>query len=317
MTYSKFPLLKKIKDENLTLEKQKKEFDKEKIFKSYSSGFGLKSIIGSSYKSTDKNDFQKLVKRMRFARKSGYPIFFSIGSEVIDKGLSPLIIDLMHRGWISAISVDEDFLIKDFELSLSGNFIDYRNTEKGRFAGCGIAEETGLFLNIAFKEGNRKGTGAGEAVGEYLEGAKFKFNKYSIIANGYRLNIPVILHSTIGTNKLHYHKNFDGGIFGNLLDRDFIMYSSIMSKLINNGIYISINMDKNGLNILTNSIGFCMESGFRIKKFSICTLGEIEDCSVKRGMEDMNSSNEISVLCTGGDSDLILPILTLALLEQA
>jgi len=316
MTYSKFPQLKKIKDESLTLEKHKTEFDEVEIFKSYSYGSRLKSIIRSNYKSIKKSDFQELIARIRFARKGGYPIFFSLGSEIIDKGLSPLIIDLMHRGWISAISVNEDFLIKDFELSLSGKFIDYKNIIEGKLIGQGIAEETGLFLNIAFKEGNKKGRGAGEAVGEYLEGAKFKFNKYSIVATGYRLNIPITLHSTIGTNRLHYHPKFEGGIFGSLLDTDFIMYSSILSKLVNNGVFISINMDKNGLKILTNSIGLCIKNGSLIKSLSIGITGEIDGFSVKREIEELKSLNEISILRINGDPDLILPVLTIALLEQ-
>ncbi|MCK5222506.1 MAG: hypothetical protein KAR14_13050, partial [Candidatus Aminicenantes bacterium] len=249
-------------------------------------------------------------------RKGGFPILFSLSPDIIPSGLSPLFIDLMHRGWVSAVSINEDFLIRDFEVSLSGKFIDYKNSFIHNRSISGLAEETGIFLNIAFKEGDRKEIGAGEAVGEYLASSKFKFNEYSIIANGYKLNIPIVIHSLPGSSKLHYHSNFEGKIFGSILDRDFILYSSIVSSIGQNGVYVAMNINRNGLDILINSLGFIYDNGTPFKNITIGITGETEDSSVKSDIDKMEQSENISIYRIKGNPDLLLPIIASLLLEE-
>lgn len=316
MTYSKFPLLKKKRSENTTLENFKQNNNLDKFLKSHRPVSGLKSILNSYNSSTGNNDLKELMKKIDFARKGGNPILFSLNADIIEYGLSSLIIDLMQRGWISAISISEDFLIKDFELSLSGKFIKYKNSFIHDKNIEGLAEETGLFLNIAFKEGEKKERGAGEAVGEYLSSSKFEYNKYSILANSYRLNIPVTLHSVPGTNKLHYHPNFEGKIYGTLLDRDFILYSSIISNLTDKGVVVIMGINRVVLDILINSLGFCNENGTEFQNISIGITGDIEDISVQRDLDKMSSSKNINIHRIKGNQDLLLPLISSLLLEE-
>lgn len=315
MTYSKFPLLKKRKSENVTLDKFESDFESEKILKPHMPETGLKSILNSYNSSKGRNDLKELIKKVEFARKGGFPILFSLSPDIITNGLSPIFIDLMQRGWVSAVSIDENFLISDFEVSLAGKFIDYKNSFLHNRDIDGISEEAGIFLNIAFKEGDRKEKGAGEAVGEYLTSAKFKFNEYSIIANGYKLNIPIILHSLPGASKLHYHPNFEGKVFGSILDRDFILYSSIVSCLRKNGVYIAMNLNRNSLDILINSLGFSYDSGTQFENMAIGILGEIEDSSVKSDLDIIANSENFSVYHIDGNTDPLLPIIASLLLE--
>ncbi len=316
MTYSKFPLLKKKKSETITLENFKQNIDPDKFFKAHRQVSGLKSILNSYNSSAEINDLRELLKKIDYARKGGNPILFSLNADIIEYGLSPLIIDLMQRGWISAISIDEEFLIKDFEFSLSGKFIKYKNSFLHDQKIEGFAEETGLFLNIAFKEGEKKDKGAGEAVGEYLSSSKFEYNEHSILANSYRLNIPVTLHAVPGSSKLHYHPNFKGEIYGTLLDRDFILYASILSNLTDNGVIVAMDISRVGLDILINSLGFCYESGIEFKKISIGITGDIEDISVQRDIEKMSSLENIIIHRIKGSQDLLLPLISSLLLEE-
>ena len=316
MTYSKFPLLKKIKSERTTLENFKQDLDKEKFLKSHRPASGLKSILNSYNSSSEINDLRQLMKKIDFARKGGNPILFSLNADIIEYGLSPLIIDLMQRGWISAISIDEEFLLRDFELSLSGKFIKYKNSFIHNNKIAGLAEETGLFLNIAFKEGEKKERGAGEAVGEYLSSSKFEYNEYGILANSYRLNIPVTLHSVPGSSKLHYHPSFNGKIYGSLIDRDFILFASIISNLTDKGVIVVLDINRVGLDILINSLGFCSESGSEFEKISIGITGDIEDISVQRDIDKMSSMGNIIIHRIKGSQDLLLPLISSLLLEE-
>ncbi len=316
MTYSKFTLLKKIRSEKLSLENFKSEINFAKFQKPYIRKSNLRSILDFYNISSERNELKELIKKVEFARKGGYPIFFSLSPRILSNGLSPLIINLMQSGWVSAISINDEFLIKDFEIALAGKFIDYKKNFMDGEKITGIAEETGLFLNIAFKEGDKKGKGAGEAVGDYLNSAKFKFNEHSIIANAYKLNIPVTLHSLPGSSKLHYHPNYDGRIFGNLLDRDFILFSSIIAGICGNGVFISTSIDRKEMDILINSLEFCLENGIVLNNMSIGLTGKIEESSVNKDMEKMKSYKNISIYRILGEPELLLPIISSLLLDK-
>ena len=164
-------------------------------------------------------DLLEFSERIRIARKKEKPVVLGLGTHTIKVGLNPVIIDLMERGWISALCMNGSFLIHDFEIALVGQTSEdvSENLHKGNF---GNTEETGLFLNIALKEGLEKNFGAGEAVGHYLIQAKFPFNQYSVLYNAYKLNIPVTVHPAVGTDFTHCHPSFDGSVVGKLAEKD-------------------------------------------------------------------------------------------------
>lgn len=316
MTYSKFPLLKKLKSDGITLEDYKADFSVEDLFKPHRPISGLKSLLQSYHQSPENIRLKELIKKIEFARKGGNPILCSLVGDLIGGALTPLIIELMQRGWISAISVDEDFLIRDFELSLAGKFIPYRNSFLHGRKEKSLAEETGLFLNIALKEGHKKGKGAGESVGDYLSSTKFEYSGYSVLSHGYRLNIPVTLHAVPGTGKLHYHQNFDGGTYGELLHRDFILYSSIVSSLAGNGVILLPGVNRNSMDLLLNAMEFSRESGIEPECFTIGITGSINDYSVQRDMDLLARNEKITVLRISGNQDLLLPLIASVLLEE-
>jgi len=316
MTYSKFPLLKKLKSDGITLENYKTGPSAEDLLKFHRPISGLKSLLLHYRHSPENTHLKEWIRKIGFARKGGKPIFFSLTGDMIDRGLSPLIIELMQRGWISAVSVDEDFIIRDFELSLSGKFIGYTNSFlEGDKAGT-LAEETGLFLNIAFKDGNKKKKGAGESVGEYLASSKFEYSDYSVLSHGYRLNIPVILHAVPGAGKLHYHQNFEGGTYGELLHRDFILYSSIVSSLSVNGVMFLPDLNRNTLDLLLNALEFSRASGIEPESFSIGLTGNIDDQSVHSDVETLARNDKIAVFRIHGNQDLLLPLIASVLFEE-
>ncbi len=315
MTYSKFPLLNKKKTENVSIENYKSKYNVEELPGPFIPGSGLKSLLFPFSKVSDGNKLKKIIKKIRSARNRELPIVFSLKSEVIDEMLSPFIIDLMQRGWISAISIDEDFLIKDFELALSGRFIRYEETSLDPNVDQSIAEETGLFLNIAYKEGEKRGMGAGEAVGDYLSRSKFKYNEYSIIANCYKLNIPVTVHSAYGSNKIHYHSNFEGKVYGSLLERDFILYSSIISKMTGS-VYISFGFDRIEFKILKNALNFCSVNSINPNGIMLCIAGDVHGFSLKYDKNMTDKKNRFSIVRIGVDTSITLPLITGLLLEE-
>ena len=112
-------------------------------------------------------DLRHLLRAVHAARKQRKAILWGLGGHVIKVGLGPILIDLMKRGFISAIAMNGAALIHDFEIALAGNTSE--DVEAGLGSGqFGMAEETGNYLNEFAKLSQRIRIGYGEAAGQFL-----------------------------------------------------------------------------------------------------------------------------------------------------
>src|SRR5438128_5297320 len=62
-----------------------------------------------------------LAVRMRRARELRKPIIWGIGGHVIKTGLGPIMIDLMNRGFVTAIAGNGSVLIHDAEIAIASS----------------------------------------------------------------------------------------------------------------------------------------------------------------------------------------------------
>ncbi len=266
MAYKKYPLLIKKSINTISINERKSLVSVKNFAKPYIQGSGFNSFIESLPKSLAAKDLIEFSDKVKAARIAGKTIIIGMGAHIIKVGLNPIIIDLMERGWVSAIAVNGAFIIHDFEIAYAGKTSEdvAGNLLEGRF---GNTEETGLFINSALKEGNELGIGAGEAIGRYMNRSDFKYNELSVMQNAYRLNIPITVHPAIGTDIIHYHPSFDGAITGKLAERDFILFASIISKISDGGIYFNIGSAVILPEIFLKAIAFCTAQGIEIKEF--------------------------------------------------
>ena len=93
---------------------------------------------------------------------------------MIKTGLGPVLIDLMERGFVSAIATNGAAIIHDFEIALVGATSEDVDEAlgPGRF---GMAEETGRLLNGAINDGVAAGLGIGQAVATFLAAKQPQF----------------------------------------------------------------------------------------------------------------------------------------------
>lgn len=66
------------------------------------------------------SDFKEFISVMGKAKKRNRAIIFGLGAHVIKVGLSPVIIDLMKEGWITALALNGAGIIHDFEIAFTG-----------------------------------------------------------------------------------------------------------------------------------------------------------------------------------------------------
>src|ERR1044072_3208477 len=88
---------------------------------SYKPGSGVARLLSSLPGLLAAQDFKHVVDAMLTAKRSGRAIIWGLGAHVLKTGLSPVLVDLMERGFISAIATNGAGIIHDFEIALSGN----------------------------------------------------------------------------------------------------------------------------------------------------------------------------------------------------
>ncbi|MEX1128049.1 MAG: hypothetical protein WD227_17460 [Vicinamibacterales bacterium] len=182
-------------------------------------------------------DFKAVVAALRAAHASERGLVWGLGAHVIKTGLSPVLIDLMERGYVSALAMNGAGVIHDFELALAGSTSEDVDEAlgPGRF---GMAEETATLLNAAISDGVGRGLGLGQAVVARLAELQAPHAGVSLLAAAARLEIPLTVHVAIGTDIIHMHPAADGAAIGEGSLRDFRYFVSNVARL-KGGVYLN------------------------------------------------------------------------------
>jgi hypothetical protein len=184
----------------------------------------------------DFRDFVDLLVRARDRKK---PILWAMGAHVIKVGLSPILIDLMKRGWISGLALNGAGIIHDFEIAFAGRTSEDVEAQirDGRF---GMARETGDLLNEAINSGAAEGCGLGESVGRLIALSRFPHRHSSLLGSAYGMGIPVTVHVALGTDTIHFHPRASGEAIGQASLRDFHRLADLVRGLNGGGVYLNI-----------------------------------------------------------------------------
>jgi arginine dihydrolase ArgZ-like protein len=182
---------------------------------------------------------RQIVARMHRARELNKPIIWGLGGHVIKTGLAPLIIDLMKRGYVSAIASNGSVLVHDAEIAMVGSTsedVDATLSE-GVFGG---ADETGRLLNRAAHDGAADQIGLGEAAGRSLLALKPAHRDYSLLCAAYESRVPFTVHLTIGGDIAHFHPGTDGAPLGATTHTDFRLLSEVVRRMDSGGVYLNV-----------------------------------------------------------------------------
>jgi hypothetical protein len=210
-------------------------------------GANVKEWVDSLPRILAGETFRAVVAALERARRKRKPIIWGLGGHVIKVGLSPVLIDLMRRGYLTAVAMNGAAMIHDFEIALVGSTSEDVPAVlgEGRF---GMSEETGRFLNEAIiagdRAGDREGLGIGEAVGRFLNQKRAPlrvgFRQYSVLATAYRERVPVTVHEAIGTDIIHNHPAIDARALGAATHRDFLLLAALVKDLDDGGVYLNV-----------------------------------------------------------------------------
>ena len=199
----------------------------------------LKDYLNSLPNILAVQNLRELAARIRRAREAGKPIIWGIGGHVIKTGLAPVVVDLMRRGFVTAIAANGSVLVHDVEIALVGSTsedVDATLSE-GIFGG---ADETGSLINRAAQEGAKDGIGLGEAVGRTLSALTPKYASHSLLCGAYESRIPFTAHITMGGDICHFHPGADGAAIGATTHTDFRLLGELVRRMNGGGVYLNI-----------------------------------------------------------------------------
>ncbi len=182
---------------------------------------------------------REIARRIRRAKELQKPVVWGIGGHIIKTGLAPVIIDLIKRGYVSAIASNGSVLVHDTEIALVGftsEDVD-ATLSKGDF---GAAKETGEILNAAAKKGAADKIGLGEAMGREVIAQNPPNAAMSLLCQTYQNKIPFTAHLAIGADIGHFHATCDGAALGATSHTDFKLFCSIVKELNGGGVYLNL-----------------------------------------------------------------------------
>ncbi len=221
---------------------------------------GLPDILGGS-------DFKAFVQAWVSARSQGRGMILGLGAHVVKVGLNPVIIDLMRRGWVSALAMNGAGAIHDFEVAYAGITSEdvADQIQQGNF---GMARETGEHLHAASEAARRQDIGLGEAVGKMLADSDFPHRDVSLLASAYLLNIPVSLHVALGTDTIHFFPQVSGEALGKASLTDFFLFCRLVCDLDGGGIYLNAGSAVILPEVFLKSVSYVRNLGHRLEDFS-------------------------------------------------
>ena len=218
---------------------------------------------------------REVAAQIRRAQKLNKPVIWGIGGHVVKTGLAPVLIDLMKRGFLTALASNGSVLVHDTEIALVGFTSEDVDATLGR-GDFGASKETGEILNSAAKNGQKDGIGLGEAMGREVLELNPQNAEMSLLCTAYKNKIPYTAHLAIGADIGHFHKSCDGAALGATTHTDFKLFCSIVKELTGGGVYLNIGSAVMMPEIFLKAVTVIRNLGFPLEDFTTANFDLIQ-----------------------------------------
>jgi hypothetical protein len=259
------------------------------------------------------DDFRKVVDRVVRAAQGKKMIILGMGAHPIKVGLSPVIIDLLERGIVTAVAMNGAGIIHDTELAMAGHTSEDVAAQLG--AGkFGMAEEPARFLNEATIEAAGRNMGLGKAVGSSLVREAFPYNNLSLLARAFELDIPVTVHVALGTDTIHCHPSVDGGAVGKASHLDFRIFAGLVSQL-EGGIFINLGSAVVLPETFLKALTLVRNLGHKVKRFTTVNMDFVRHYRPITNVVERPTLEGGEGYALVGHHEIMLPLLASAVIE--
>ena len=279
----------------------------------YKKGTGVDGLLKTLPALLAASDFKAVVQALLTARQDGRAIIWGLGAHVLKTGLSPVIVDLMERGFVSAIATNGAGIIHDFEIALSGATSEDVDATLGPGT-FGMAEETGTQLNQAIIDGVAAGLGLGQSVGRFLSDGRAPFAQISIAASAHRLGIPLTAHVAIGTDIIHMHPSASGAAIGEASLRDFKYFTSAVARLAG-GVFLNCGSAVVLPEVFLKAVAIARNDGRSLDGLTTVNLDFLRHYRALTNVVSRPTAGTGKGYSLTGHHEIMLPLLAAALIE--
>jgi hypothetical protein len=279
----------------------------------YEKGSGLAAWLDGLPNILAAGDLKAVIARLRRARQEQGGIIWGFGAHVIKTGLGPIVVDLMRRGYVSALATNGAGLIHDFEIALSGATSEDVDEAlgPGRF---GMAEETGRLLNDAIAAGVARGLGIGQSVGAWLRDHPARHGAASVTAAAAELGVPLTVHVAIGTDIIHMHPAASGAAIGEGSLRDFRYFVSNVARL-DRGVYLNCGSAVVLPEVFLKAVALARNQGRPLNDLTTVNLDFVRQYRPQTNVVSRPTKGTGAGYSLTGHHELLLPLLAAALIE--
>ncbi len=255
---------------------------------------------------------RRLAERIVDARVQGRVVLFGFGGHVIKTGLSPLLIDLMERGFIQALATNGSGAIHDYEIAAVGHSSEDvgPGLENGSW---GMVSETAAALNEAAHRAVREDIGLGAALGRTIAEQKLPNASMSVLGSAARLGIPVTVHVALGTDTVHMHGNADGAAIGQASMADFRLLASIVARL-SHGVYVNMGSAVVLPEVFVKALNVARNLGETVEGFATANMDMLRHYRPRVNVLERPGGEALEIT---GHHELNLPLLRWAVLRLA
>lgn len=257
----------------------------------------------------------ELAGLIRKAKREGRAIIFGLGGHVIKTGCSPVLIDLMQRGFVTAFVMNGSAMIHDFEIALAGATSEDVDASLGS-GGFGMAEETGRIINNAVIIGAAEKLGMGQAVGRELHILQPPHADASLLYAAYDRRVPVTVHVAVGTDIVHIHPNADGAAIGQTTHDDFRLLCSIVRELDGGGVYLNLGSAVVLPEVFLKCVTVVRNLGYRLQDFTTANFDFIQQYRPLTNVVRRPVAGSGRGFSFTGHHELMIPLLAASILAD-
>lgn len=253
-----------------------------------------------------------VVDRIVTARRQGRQVGVSLGAHVLKVGLSPLLIDLMRRGFLTHVATNGASAIHDWETAFQGATSEdvAQNLPDGSF---GFWRETLTALNGAAKRAADRGEGFGEAIGRQILDDDLPYRHLSVFAEAARLGIPATVHVAFGCDITHMDPDLDGAALGAATQRDFWSIADTVGKL-DHGVWLNVGSAVIMPEVFLKAVSIARNRGQLGADFLTCNFDMIQQYRAVTNVVQRPPKEGKSVIAM---HEIVLPLLHQAILCTA
>ena len=259
-------------------------------------------------------DLTDIIDGFIAARQRGRAVILAMGAHVIKCGLSPLLIDMIQRGWLTGLVLNGAGVIHDLEIALIGETSE--DVSQGLGAGdFGMVEETPRLVNEALRAHDASRLGMGAAVAKAIAEGPYPHKAQSLLAAAHACEVPVTVHVAIGADTIHMHPSTDGALLGAATYTDFQKLSILLRDLHDGGCYFNIGSAVILPEVFLKALTLCRNTGHDVKQFMTVNLDMLQHYRteanvVRRPTQDGGRGYSLT-----GHHEIMLPLLYAMLLQ--